>query len=88
MINKWYTVSIKMVMRLSSQKSEIFPDVSCFRNGITKWKHMMTGREKLVRILLLYRCFLDTDFVEDLSKCKKGKNENYNIPELVWSRPK
>ena len=49
---------------------------------------MMTGREKLVRILLLYRCFLDTDFVEDLSKCKKGKNEKYNIPEFVWGIPK
>ena len=49
---------------------------------------MMTGKEKLARIFLLYMSFLDTDFVEDLSKLKKGNNANYNIPEFVWSIPK
>ena len=48
----------------------------------------MRGKKKLARIFLLYMCFLDTDFVEDLRKLKKGKNVKYNIPEFIWSIPK
>ena len=85
---KLYLVSINMIIRLSGHKSENLAGVLCFRNGITKRKHIMTGKEKLARIFLLYTCFLDTEYVEDLRKSRKWKNANYNTPEFIWIRPK
>ena len=62
-----------------------FPDVSCFRNGIFQAKHIMYGKEKFSRIFLLYCCFLDSEFVETLSKVTKRASNQDDEP-FVWDR--
>ena len=81
-------VSINMVIRLSRQKFETLPDVSCFRNGISIRKDKMSGKEKLARVFLLYTCFMDTYFVKELRKCNKRDHAKYNIPAFEWSKVK
>ena len=71
-----------MVIRLLRKKCEILPDVSCFRNGISIRKDKMSGKEKLARVFLFYTCFMDTEFVKELRKCKKRAHAKYNKPEF------
>ena len=81
-------VSIKMVIRLSRQKRETLPDVSCFRKGISIRKDKTPGKEKLARVFLFYTCFMDIEFVKELRKCKKRAHAKYNIPAFEWSKAK
>jgi hypothetical protein len=62
-----------------------FPDVSCFRNGIFQVKHIMYGKEKFSRIFLLYCCFLDSEFVNKLSKVAKRAPNDDDEP-FLWDR--
>jgi hypothetical protein len=62
-----------------------FPDVSCFRNGIFQVKHIMYGKEKFSRIFLLYCCFLDSEFVNKLSKVAKRAPNDDDQP-FLWDR--
>ena len=63
--------SIDIVSELRTTHDGKLHNVDCYRFGINNPKTLVTGKEKMGRILLLYLCFLKPDFVGKLSTSKK-----------------
>jgi hypothetical protein len=57
------------------------------RNGITFRRLMITGKEKLSQVFLLYLCLQNTEFVEQIKDSKKRKSKTsatykFNIDKI------
>ena len=83
-------VSKEMVFKISRQGHGDLPSVSTFRNGIKFRRLMITGKEKLSRVFLLYLCLQNTAFVEQLKDSSKRRSKTsapyeFNIAKIrAW----
>ena len=71
-------LSKKMVHQISLSRDDDLPNVDCYRHGINYANLMITGKEKLARVFLLYLCFQNSQFLDKLSTSKKRKTKTTN----------
>ena len=93
------TLSTQMILELDAISKEAvreskqfprskFPDISCFRKGIRYSQLMITGKEKMGRIFLIYLCLQKSSFVHKLSRSKKRATTNNDMYEYSMEKVK
>ena len=83
-----HKLSKSMVQQISLSRDVDLPNVDCYRHGITYANLMITGKEKLARIFVLYLCLQNTTFVDHLSKSKKRKTSSTKGYEYTLKKVK